>query len=273
MTKSGLKGGRGERGDMIGQAMASGLKRHGIPYSMHASYNGVVADLAIAYGWINELEDKVFSAYLEAGAHFVFIDLGYWNRGTRGSYRVSVDDWDSAVHMLRGCPDTRFKSSRITLRNDWNPNSNSVMIVGMSDKAAWTHGYKFNEWENATKTFLEQKYSGCGFRFTIRQKPRGKEASRAVPIEEALKTTRFVVSHHSNVGVDCLIAGIPYACKKGVAKYLVPTFDLDAINLQHPYFPSPEEKLSLLNDIAYVQWTVPEMADGSCWEYIKEVLA
>lgn len=281
MTKAGLRGGPGERGDMIGQAMAAGLKRHNVPHTMHARFDGVVADVAIAYGWINELKDKVFSAYRDAGKRFVFIDLGYWNRGTRGAYRVSVDSWDSADNMLRNCPDGRFRESRITLRSDWNPESRDVMIVGMSDKAAWTHGYRFNEWENKAKAFLEDKYLGKGFRFYIRQKPRGKEASRAVPIEQALKNTRFVISHHSNVAVDCLIAGIPYTCKKGVARFLSPTShreygevytgvaDADIIN---PHFPAYEDRISLLNDIAYVQWTVKEMIGGHCWDYLKEVM-
>ena len=276
MTESGLKGARSERGDRIGNCLADGFKVHGIDYSLHSRFDGVCADVALAYGWIHELRDKLFTAYKEAGKHFVFFDLGYWNRGHKGAYRVSVDDWDSARNMLRGCPDDRFRGSRITFRSDWNSNSKQVTIVGMSDKAAWTHGYKYMEWEEATKRYLQNKYEGMGFNFVIRHKPRGKEAKKAEPISEVLRNTYYVVSHHSNVGVDAIIAGIPYTCRKGVAMHLAPITNPDDfvrdLHLLRPFIPSFEQKYNLMCDIAYVQWTTAEMSKGLCWDYITKVL-
>lgn len=276
LSEAGLKGARSDRGDRIGNCLADGFKSHGIEYSMHSKFEGVCADVALSYGWIHELRDKLFTAYKEAGKHFVFVDLGYWNRGHKGAYRVSVDDWDSARNMLRGCPDDRFRNSNINFRNDWDSSSKNVVIVGMSEKAAWTHGYKFMEWESNTKQYLDNKYSGMGYKFLIRQKPRGKGASKATPIEDVLKSSYFVISHHSNVGVDALIAGVPYTCRKGVAMHLAPITNPDDfvedVDLLHPQLPSYEEKYNLLSDIAYVQWTTEEMSKGMCWDYIEKVL-
>lgn len=276
LSEAGLKGSRSDRGDRIGNCLADGFKVHGIDCSLHSRFEGVVADIALGYGWIHELREQVFSKYRAAGKHFVFFDLGYWNRGHKGAYRVGVDDWDTGKHMLRGCPDDRFRDSGLDLKSFWQPDSRDVMIVGMSEKAAPTHGYKFREWEDKTKRYLEDRYADSPYRFTIRAKPRGKDAGKAVPIMDALKTTRFVVSHHSNVTIEALIAGVPFTTLKGAARHVSPKGDpdnyLDDLDLDNPYFPSEEERIRFLNDVAYAQWTTEEMSHGLCWDYIQKVL-
>lgn len=260
-----------DKTNLIGVAMATGAKRHGHEVHLHGRYNGKVhADLCICYGWINELTDKIFSQHQEAGVPFVFVDLGYWDRGIEGYYRIGINDWDTAKHMKRDCPSDRFNKLNVPLRDDWNPSASQVMIVGMSGKAAWTHGYKEGEWEHDTKQFLIGS-ARPGFTFYIRQKP-NKQNRRIAPIEEDLKESRFVVSHHSNVAVDALVAGIPFWAKKGVGALISPP-TLDSALFDTPWFPEPKDKMQLLYDIAYAQWTPGEMRSGACLDYIREVLS
>ncbi len=267
------KGSR-DKTNLIGTAMERGCRRLGLDTYMTGRFMGKIeGDIAIAYGWINELTDKVFSTYQSAGLPFVFVDLGYWDRGPEGHYRVGINDWDTAKHMKRGCPDDRFRALNVPLRDDWNRKSKKVMIVGMSGKAAWTHGYKEGEWENNTRLDLigNDHFKKMGYEVYVRQKP-NKQNRRMSPIEEDLRDCRFVVSHHSNVAVDALVAGVPYWAKKGVGSLLSPPeFDIPSISL--PSFPDDERKMNLLHDIAYAQWTPAEMREGHCWNYIKEVLA
>lgn len=276
VSPEGVKGSSKDRPDCLGNALAAGFRKHNVEHSLHHEFNGVIADVALAYGWSNELKFKVFSQYRDAGKHFVFFDLGYWDRGRKGAYKVAVDDWDSATNMLRNMPDDRLQKSGITLRDDWDPNSDYVMIVGMSEKGAGTHGYKFNEWEKSAQAFLMDKFKGSNLRFEIRQKPRGGEKDKSPGIQEVLKSARFVVSHHSNVSVECLITGIPYTCKKGAGIYLSTVRDPDRYiedaPILNPTRPSLSERKQLLSDVAYVQWTIKEMAEGHCWDYIKRVL-
>lgn len=259
-----------DKTNLIGTSMGKGLAKHGHEVHYHGRFKGDVhTDLCIAYGWINELTDKVFTKHQEKGIPFIFVDLGYWDRGPEGHYRVGINDWDTAKHMKRGMPSDRFDRLRVPLRDDWNPNANQIMIVGMSGKAAWTHGYSDGQWENDTKTFLQQN-ARPGFEFYVRQKP-NKQTRRMAPIEEDLKESCFVVSHHSNVAVDALVAGVPFWAKKGVGSLLSPP-TLDPALFDNPWFPERSDKMNLLYDIAYAQWTPAEMRSGACWEYIKGVL-
>ncbi len=260
-----------DKTNLIGVAMGKGAAAHGHEVHYHGRFDGKVhTDLCIAYGWINELTDQVFSKHTEAGVPFVFVDLGYWDRGAEGHYRVGINDWDTAKHMKRGMPSDRFDRLRVPVRNDWNPGASQILIVGMSGKAAWTHGYKEGEWEHNTKQFLIGN-ARPGFDFYVRQKP-NKQNRRMAPIEEDLKESCFVVSHHSNVAVDALVAGIPYYAKKGVGSLLSPK-ELDPKLFDQPWFPEQQDKMNLLYDIAYAQWTPSEMRSGACLEYINGVLA
>lgn len=276
LSKDGLNGSRGDRGDRIGLSMADGLKKRGIEYSLHTKFDGVCADVALAYGWIHELQEGLFTKYKEAGKHFVFFDLGYWNRGQKGSYRVAIDDWDSARHFPHDSSDFRFRASGITLRNDWKPTSKNVIIAGMSDKAAWTHGFKFMEWENKTRAYLSGKYEGMGFKFAIRAKPKNKDKDKVAPIEDLLKHTYCVVSHHSNVSVDAIIAGVPFTCRKGVARHVappgLPDDFVEDLDLLAPHVLTYDQRYNFLCNVAYVQWTTKEMSEGHCWDYIQGVL-
>lgn len=258
-----------DKPNLIGHALRAGFKRQGVECLPLEKFTGeVVADVALAYGWLGELTTHVFSKYKEAGKHFVFFDLGYWERGAEGHYRLGIDDWDTALRMKRGCPADRFDSLRIPLRDDWDRKSKTIMVVGMSDKAAWTHGYKAGEWEQQTKAAVELAVPG--YTVYVRQKP-NKATRRMAPIEEALREAYFVVSHHSNVAVDCLVAGVPFYAKKGVGSLMsLPDFTADTI--RNPTRPAREDMMGLLYDIAYAQWTPAEMRSGACWDYIKSIL-
>lgn len=234
-------------------------------------FNGVEADVAVAYGWIHQLKDQIFQKYREAGKHFVFIDLGYWGRSKYGNYRFSVDSWDTAIHMKRGCDCKRLFPIEGKIRRDWNAGSRKILIAAMSDKSAWTHDYRFLEWEERTRKRVQFiiEENDLGFEVEIRKKP-GKKL-RLQPIEDVLRSTRFVLTHHSNVAVDCLIAGIPYYSEIGVAS-LLNINGLFDWSIRNPNHATLDDRIKLLRDISYAQWNVPEMVEGQAWEYVKEIL-
>jgi len=261
-----------DKPNLLGNAFRTGFRRHGINCLTPEKFDGnVIADVAVAYGWINELTTHLFSKYKAAGKHFVFLDLGYWDRGTEGHYRLGIDDWDTAVRMRRNCPPDRFNRLKVNVRDEWDHTSNVIMIVGMSGKAAWTHGYKDGQWEQQTKDAVEKIFpQGSVY---VRQKPNKQNlrTTKIGTIDAALREAYFVVSHHSNVAVDCLVAGIPFYAKKGVGSLLSnPDFSEDT--LLNPTHPTTEDKMQLLYDTAYAQWTPNEMRSGECWDYIKGVL-
>jgi hypothetical protein len=265
----------------IARAMLAGFVRHGIQAEIVTrDTNDVRGDVAIAYGWAHE---HIFRRYRQATAQFAYWDLGYWNRhpgkskgGNRGGHhRLSVNLWDTARGMRFDCPHDRLEASGIEIRPRVDPFSRATILVcGMSAKAAGTHGLVPDQWERAAIAELEEMtatepaLAGCSVVF--RPKPQRK-GEAVEPLESVLERCRLVVSHHSNCSVDALIAGVPSYAVKGVGRLMAPgSLRTAALGV---YLPSEERRRQLLADIAYAQWTPAEMRAGDAWEHIKGILA
>lgn len=259
------------RAGHVALAMCAGLRRHGVEVEALGRWDGKVrGDVAVAYGWINE---PIFTAYRMAGGHFAYFDMGYFNRkpsgdkgGSReGHHRLAIDGWDTADTMRRGCPDDRWRALGIEV----NPDRvgivpHAILVAGMSGKAAGTHGFVPNQWERQTLDRVHELFPNVEVIF--REKP--KDLDAVEPIANVLNRVGLIITHHSNVAVDGLVAGVPCFARKGVGK-LVSATDVAA--------PAPRvvevERRALLADVAYAQWTPAEMRTGEAWVHIREILA
>lgn len=260
-----------KRSKYLAAATLQGIARHGVQATGCTAFDGVVADVAIAYGWVHE---PIFAKYKEAGARFAYWDLGYWNRRPKhapqdGHHRLAIDDWDTKLKMVRGCPSDRFEQIGIKVQEAQKPGDN-ILVAGMSDKAAGTHGYAYNAWEEKMVLTLSRMLPGQSV--VLRPKPNKKHRAETT-IEQDLQNAKLLVTHHSNAAVDALIAGVPVYCIKGVASVLSRQ-ELWAEDLPDPsaLLPPIEARRELMNDIAYMQWSVPEMRDGTAWEHIRRIL-
>jgi hypothetical protein len=251
----------------VGVAMAEGLARCGVHVTVEERWRGVMADVAIAYGWNHE---PVFSAYRDAGNQFVYWDMGYWDRRPPenkkdGYHRLAVNGWDTADTMLRCMPGDRFARANIQLK-PWGSKGRMIVLAGMSGKAAGTHGFKLGQWERTTFAQLQTVTDRPIY---IRAKPTGDQA-KIEPIADLLSRCHMLITHHSNAAMDALIAGIPFHARKGVGKILAP----QSAPLPIEDYPaiSDNERLQLMQDIAYAQWRPSEMRTGEAWEHIKCIL-
>lgn len=271
-----IKAGSGfgnRRAKHIAQQMVAGCRKHDLEVIECDRFDGTVsADVAIAYGWIHE---PIFTAYREAGAQFAYWDLGYWDRrpksdGMDGFHRIGVNDWDTARAMLRDCPADRFARLGIEVQ-ERQKLGDTLLIAGMSEKAAGTHGFRFKQWERETEEHLVSMRTG--FRIVVRPKP-NKSAPAQPSIQEALRSVRLLVTHHSNTAVDALVAGVPYWAKKGVGS-LVCSPELNEHLVANPWmhYPDDIQRFQFLYDTAYAQWKPSEMATGAAWDYIRRCLS
>jgi hypothetical protein len=263
------------RAGHIAHAMQAGLLRHGLDAKIEHRWNGRVAgDLAIAYGWKHE---PVFSAYAAAGAQYAYFDMGYFNRkpsgdkgGSReGHHRLAVNDWDTAVNMKRGCPSDRWDALEIEVQPDHHPNG-SVLVAGMSAKAAGTHGFRDLEWETSALAALRAINIPDE---EINYRPKPRHLGEVEPIEAVLRRTRVIITHHSNVAVDGLVMGVPCYAVKGVGKLVSnDVFATPGLGLTWKPAPSRRDRLALLADVAYAQWTPDEMRSGEAWAHIRGIV-
>jgi hypothetical protein len=225
---------------------------------------------AVLWGFVTSCQEIIKNCKAQ-GIPFVFMDLAYWARD-KGYFKVSVNDRHPTDYfMLQSKPDDRFRKFGLSIK-PWQQLSPSsyVLLAGMSGKAAWAWGMQNEVYERDTIRILRQ--------FTqrpiiYRPKPSwpdatnlpGAKLDKVTPLSNAIRGAHCVVTHHSNVGCDALLEGIPVLSKYGIASVLGP-HDLGSV--EHPYYPAGREQWAY--NAAYCQWSLDEMANGACWNHLKE---
>lgn len=263
------------RSTHIATAMAAGARKCGeiVRVIGSSDFRSPDADVAVFYGFDASLQ-RVFASYRSDGLPVVYVDLGYWGRhdgGKRSGYhKISVNNRHPTAYFQKRSHDgSRIRRFNLDLK-DWTA-GRSILLAGTSARAAAVDGFAPEEWERAAAARLRE--------FTdrpiiYRPKPSWPGA-KPIPgttfeadqagLPNLLLDCHAVVTHHSNVSVDGLIAGVPAFCLEGVASPLA-LQDLSEIER-----PNREgDRVQLLRDISWCQWNVAEMSEGLAWRYLRD---
>lgn len=262
-----------KRSLMVADAAHTGLCAIGEKSVMRHSgeYDGVIADYAVFYGLGAGL-DRVLRDYKQH-ATAVYIDLGYWGRRYKtrfdGHHKISVNNRHPTDYFQKHkhSPD-RFLSLGVEIK-PWREPGRNILVAGMSHKAAAAEGLEPLLWERNAVNELKQ-YTDRPIYF--RPKPNCMR-SRPIPgsiwqksnsLSAGFNNVYAVLARHSNVAVDALIEGIPVYCEDGVAS-VMSIGELSQIdNIAYP-----DDRLQLMSDIAWCQFTPAEMAQGLPWKHLK----
>ncbi len=228
-------------------------------------------DVAAFWGYVTTCQQIVASCR-EKGIPFIYFDLAYWDR--ENQYKVSVNDRHPTAYVMnKAMPTDRWDKLGLKI-SPWRTNGKTILVAGMSSKAAWSWGFKDEEWE---KEIIGTLSASSKRRIIYRPKPSwpgskpipGSDYDRDTPISKLLADAHVVVTHHSNVGVDGLVAGIPVITRRGAAIHLaLPETDL--AQLESPIRPEGREQF--VANLAYCQWSMKEIGNGVCWRHIRTLL-
>lgn len=258
--------------------MARGIRQAGdiVTVRDEALYPGepdLNSDIAVFYG----LEGNMRQIFKDHRRNFaaVYVDLGYWGRreGGRwaGYHKVVVDARHPTAYYRKPQHDfSRLLHFASLQPAPWRKAGHHILVAGMGDKGAIAEGYQPEQWERWAIGQLQQHTRRP---IVYRPKPSWKTA-RPIPgtiysprdrdAELELQNCWAVVTHHSNVAVDALVAGVPVFCWEGVAAALGST---DLSQIESP--PMPDGRDEWMADIAWTQWSVREMADGLAWRHLR----
>lgn len=263
----------------IAEAFAKGLKLAGdrprlIP---EHEYRGDIAkepQVAAFYG-LNGRLSTIFNDYRRTGRTVVFADLGYWGRRMGGRYtgyhKVTVNDRHPTAYFQRVKHDRARRVFGVSPQ-PWQSGGEAVLLAGMGDKAAQAVGLEPAHWE---QNMIRQIQAVTKRPIIYRPKPswdgaeplNGAEFShKSEDIGQVLKRAHCVVTHHSNVGIDALIAGVPVFTWEGAA---MPLSLQDIAKIETPLRPDDHAREQWLNDLHYCQWNVDEIAQGLTWRHLK----
>lgn len=260
------------RSKIIAQAFSKGIARCGDTCVVKSivDYSRVEADVAVFYGnLIRPMQD-----YRAAGCHYVYVDLGYWGRLSDGKFngyhKVSVD----ARHPTDYFQDLKHDAKRLVVfgklkLKPWRKRGTHILLAGMSAKACAAEGFRPEQWENDIVSLIRRHTDRP---IIYRPKPNwpdfslleGCSIDKNLELAQSFIDCHAIVTHHSNVAVDGIVAGIPAFSWRGVAK---PQALQDITSIGKPLLGDDREQW--MKDISYCQWSVNEMTHGKPWEHLK----
>lgn len=265
-----------KRSRIIADAMREGIERQGervrlLPSS--AYHGGPDSEIAVFYGYDAVLR-RVMSEYRARGLTVVYIDLGYFGRrdgGTLRGYHKVVVNGRHPTPYFQARPHDATRAARFQVKPaDWR-RGRHIIVAGMGGKAAEAEGLRPEYWERKTIHRLRRLTDRP---IIYRPKPNwegarpiegAKFAARREDLPGLFEDCHAVVTHHSNVGIDGLLAGVPLFTLDGVGRPLA----LNDINrIETPLYPDGREQW--VNDLCYCQWNVSELRAGIAWRHLKD---
>lgn len=232
-------------------------------------------DAAVFYGLESNLP-RVFADYKAIG-RAVYVDLGYWGRRQGGrweGYHKLVINARHPSAYFRTPRHSPARALELGIRPaPWRSlgGGGHILLAGMGDKAARAEGLQVEEWE---RWAIEEIRRHTSRPIVYRPKPSWKRA-RPLPgayysprdrdVVDDLRGCWAVVTHHSNVAVDALVAGIPAFCWAGVAACMA---SQDLSQIEQPFMPEGREQW--IADIAHTQFSVEEMRSGVAWAHLRK---
>lgn len=266
-----------KRSNLVCDAVAAGLLECGVQFreKYESDFHVADGDVSIFYGFTSVMQ-RIMEGYSKPPRRAVYIDLGYWGRRAGGRFtgyhKVSVN----ARHPVRYYRKNQHGPERFEhhgeLIQPWRGKGRSILLAGMGAKGARAEGMPAESWERWAIGELG-KYTDRPIIY--RPKPSWYEAKplegtvrlsrREELVSDLLADCHAVVTHHSNVAIEAVLAGVPAFCWGGVGKDMALQ---DLSRIEDPWFP--EGRLEWASDIAWCQWSIEEFRRGAAWKYLLE---
>lgn len=268
------------RSVLVADSMMQGAMARGIDAVVKSSrsFSGKPdSKIALFYG-LSEGLSSVMRAYQEKpSCRVIFVDLGYWGRHGKGRWDgyhkiVLGGRHPTDYFQVKPQPSDRAAAHNIEIKPWRKYAGEHILVAGMSAKAAAAEGLAAEAWEKEAIMRLRPLTDRP---IIYRPKPNwagarplaGAMMDSRTPLAQALADCYAVVTHHSNVAIDALMAGVPCICPHGVASALS-AHRIDQIN----DLPMSGNRKQFAADLAYTQYSIDEMRSGIAWDYISQTL-
>ncbi|WP_145266064.1 hypothetical protein [Calycomorphotria hydatis] len=169
-----------------------------------------------------------------------------------------------------GMPPDRFNELKVDLL-PWRDPGEKILICGQVPWDSSVLHINYHQWLKQTISELRRHTDG---KLVFRPHPLAKNIiseeevscsfSNHTALEEDLETAKATVSFNSNASVESIIMGIPtFVFDRGAMA--LPVANTLLQNINYPYMP---ERQQWVNDLAYSQWDLEEIASGKTWTHL-----
>ncbi len=254
---------------------ADARKRRYIMRALAANYPGEVIkhadwnrpDVLLAmWGWGLEQQRLV----KQHPGPSLILDYGFFNRSAQESHYCRFGINGPFPPHMPSAPADRFAALGVELQSLGDPDG-PFIIIGMGRKARRSWDLHTMSWEIKTARLIRKRWPGREIIYRPKR-PCGEHIpgceTRPGPlaIADAIAGTALVLCQHSNVGVDCAVAGVACSTEGGLAgNFSPPTLST--------YIPSLKKRRLFCERLAWWQWHTDEITSGDCWTWILKQVA
>tara|TARA_Y100000310_G_C20700285_1_gene829075 strand:- start:6210 stop:7043 length:834 start_codon:yes stop_codon:yes gene_type:complete len=210
---------------------------------------------------------------------FYIADHAYFHGGHKGEkshYRITKN-WPQSRNIDIRRAD-RFNKLDIEIK-DWNLGGDYILVCPPGDGVKKIFGV-----ETWTERVISEIEKRTDRRIEIRTKPNQPSytvrngigipiwdtdyTKKQPPISEHIDGAQAVVTHTSNVAVEAIIRGKPVFCSLYSAA--APMASGDDYGFYSIEDPIRKDRIAWLNHLAYSQFTVEEIKDGTAWSILND---
>ena len=267
------------REQLLAQAFAKGVVAHGDEAVI--CHNGDLPALKefAAVAMVGVKSRLMFEAVRQAGAVPIMLDKGYVRTRREGArtwefWRTSVGNHQPTERLMEiRHPDDRFEALGLEVAK-WRKSGLQILFAGSSAKYHEFYGlpdpttYATDLFERIAaltdrpivyrpKPSWRDAVPIAGSRFSV-----GKEG-----ITNALANAHCLITHGSNACFEAALLGIPSIVLGDAVARPISSTSLDEIEQ-----PFRGKRLQWFANLAYHQFTEPEMQSGLAWQHIREQL-
>lgn len=219
------------------------------------------------------LKKKIIHQCWKDNRDFYFMDTGYLGNqkselnpnGWKYFHRIVKNDLQHDNEIIIR-PSDRLNRLKIST-SPWKKDGRKILIALPDEKPMKFYGWDLQEWLKETIEEL-RKYTDRPIIIRDRVKSRTERVVHK-SLQEALADDVFaLITFNSNSATESIINGIP-------AFVLAPTHAAKPVTLQDlskvetPYYPDNDKVRAWLQHLAYGQFHVDELKDGSAWNIIN----
>ena len=232
------------------------------------------ADVAVIWSvlWQGRMKPNqgVWEYYRKSGRPVIVLEVGGLRRGH--TWRVGINGVNGAAEFgARGQGPDRAQRLGLKLET-WRRDGESIVIATQHyNSLQWSGQSSMQQWVQETVATIRQ-YSNRPI--IVRSHPRAM-VSVSMPgvilqqpqhindtydcydFATALDRAWAVVNWNSNPGIEAVMQGVPAFV--GETSLAAPVANLDLAQIESPVMPDRQQ---WLNDLAYTEWTVEEIAQG-----------
>lgn len=219
------------------------------------------------------LKHKIMKQCLRDGRDFYYVDTGYFGNekteqnpnGWKYWHRIVKNDLQHTAIIDR--PDDRFKMLDKKF-SPWKKSGSKIMLALPDEKPMKYYGLDLETWKNDTISEIRKHTDR---EIVIRERaPKRKDRIEIDTLEEALQDDIFaLVTYNSTAATEAVFLGIP-VFTLAPANAAAPVGSQDLAEIETPRYPDQDELYRWACHLAYGQFHVTEMKDGSAISKLKE---